>query len=198
MNLAAIRNGRPALETKLLADPGLLVSPTGEFDGYASLFGVPDLGGDLVVRGAFAESLVRRGPSGVKMLWQHDSGEPLGRWLDLVEDERGLRVRGRLSPHVGRAREVAALMADGAVDGLSIGFRVVEGARDRARGLRRLVKLDLWEVSIVTFPMLPGARIVASTTPRLAAPPGPPPTPLGLAIRRATARLYLTPAPRIR
>lgn len=131
-----------------------------EVAGYASLFGAADLGGDVVLPGAFAESLRRRGPERVRMLWQHDPKEPIGRWLEIREDARGLWVRGRLTPGVARAREIAALLAEGALDGLSIGFRVLAGAgRPGSPAGRRLVRLDLWEVSIVTFPMLPGARV---------------------------------------
>src|SRR5690349_20522687 len=97
----------------------------GLFSGYASLFGVPDLGRDVVAPGAFAETLRARGPGGVRMLWQHDPAEPIGRWLSLAEDARGLRVEGCLNLAVQRAREIDALMREGAVDGLSIGFRTV-------------------------------------------------------------------------
>lgn len=186
MNIAPSgRSATPAMmtETKLLADPGLTVARSGEFEGYASLFGVPDLGRDVVVAGAFRDSLARRGAAGIRMLWQHDPAEPIGRWLSLVEDGRGLKVRGRLSPDVARAREIASLMAEGAVDGLSIGFRVVEAARDRSAGLRRLLRVDLWEISVVTFPMLPGARVAAAPPVSRAS------TPLALSIRRAAVRL---------
>lgn len=184
MTPAATRPGSPARETKLLADPGLVVSPAGEFEGYSSLFGVPDLGGDVVESGAFAQSLALRGAAGIRMLWQHDPAQPIGRWLALAEDAHGLRVRGRLNAAVLKAREVAALMRDGAVDGLSIGFRVVEAGRDRPRGLRRLKRLDLWEISVVTFPMLPAARVAARPIPH-----EPASVPLALAIRRAALRL---------
>lgn len=146
-------------EVKLLAEPLAAVDEDGVFEGYASLFNVPDLGKDVVMPGAFAESLRKRGAAQIRMLWQHDPGEPIGRWLVLREDERGLRVRGRLSLAVRRARDVHALMRDGAVDGLSIGFRVERARAERPTGLRRLEKLDLWEISVVTFPMLPGARV---------------------------------------
>lgn len=178
-----------ARDTKLLPDPGFLVPSPYEFEGYASLFGMADLGRDVVMPGAFAESLARRGSAGIRMLWQHDPAEPIGRWLSVAEDRLGLRVRGRLNPAVARAREVAALLRDGAVDGLSIGFRVVEARRERAPRLRRLLKLDLWEISIVTFPMLPGARVEAP--PREDAGSGP----LALAIRRAARRLSQPVAP---
>ncbi|MGL4973804.1 MAG: HK97 family phage prohead protease, partial [Bosea sp. (in: a-proteobacteria)] len=101
------------------------------------------------------------GPAGIKLLWQHDPAEPIGRWLSLTENARGLFVRGQLSLQVARAREIHALMREGAVDGLSIGFRA-ERVRTEARtGLRRLYKIDLWEISVVTFPMLPQARVTA-------------------------------------
>lgn len=138
------------------------VSPTGLFEGYASLFNVADLGRDVVMPGAFAESLARRGAGGVKLLWQHDPREPVGAWLSLVEDARGLKVRGRLNLAVARAREILALMKESAVDGLSIGFRTQRSARDPGTGLRKLYKLDLWEISLVTFPMLPQARVIAA------------------------------------
>ncbi len=78
MTSASARSLAP-YETKLLAEPSLAVSRAGDFAGYASLFGVPDLGRDVVLPGAFAESLSRRGPSGIRMLWQHDPAKPVGR-----------------------------------------------------------------------------------------------------------------------
>ncbi|MBN8919034.1 MAG: HK97 family phage prohead protease [Rhizobiales bacterium] len=128
-------------------------------EGYACLFDVPDLGRDLVERGAFAASLARQGAGGVRMLYQHDPAEPIGVWTDLIEDGRGLYARGRLSPFVARAREVAALVRDGALDGLSIGFKAVSARTDPRTRLRRIARIDLWEVSIVTFPMQPDARV---------------------------------------
>ena len=135
------------------------VAADGTFEGYASLFGVPDQGGDIVEPGAFAASLKRRPARDVRLLFQHDPSEPIGLWTTLREDARGLFVQGRLMPEVSRGAEVLALMRAGAVDGLSIGYRTVRARRDAARGLRILTEIDLWEVSIVTFPMLPDARI---------------------------------------
>ena len=131
----------------------------GHIAGYASLFGVVDLGRDMVLPGAFAASLARRGAAGIRMLWQHDPAEPIGVWTSLAEDGTGLAVRGRLNMAVARARELDALVRQGAVDGLSIGFRVVAATTDRRSGVRRIARIDLWEVSLVTFPMLPGARL---------------------------------------
>ena len=99
------------------------------------------------------------GTQGVKLLFQHDPNEPIGVWLELYEDAKGLFARGRLMPEVARAREVLSLMRAGALDGLSIGFRTVKGRTDPKNGVRRLDKIDLWEISIVTFPMLPEARV---------------------------------------
>lgn len=133
----------------------------GAFQGYASLFGVEDLTRDVVMRGAFRASLAKRGPRGIRMLFQHDPKEPIGIWEELREDSSGLYARGRLTLEVSRAREVLALMRMGALDGLSIGFKAGKARRDPRGGQRRLEVIDLWEISIVTFPMLPGARVSA-------------------------------------
>ncbi len=131
-----------------------------EFEGYASLFGTPDGAGDFVLKGAFRASLARRGVGRIRMLFQHDPNEPVGAWTEIREDDRGLRVRGRLSEDVQRGRELSALIREGGIDGLSIGFRTVKAARERGTGLRRLIEVDLWEISLVTFPMLEAARVL--------------------------------------
>ncbi|MBB3769801.1 hypothetical protein FHS55_000387 [Angulomicrobium tetraedrale] len=151
----------PPLQTKALAGRLAQVEPDGSFEGYAALFGRVDLGRDLILPGAFARSLAERGTSGVRMLFQHDPAEPIGTWISMREDGVGLYVRGRLTLDVARAREVLALMRAGAVDGLSIGFRAVEGRTDPRSRVRRLARIDLWEVSVVTFPMQPDARIAS-------------------------------------
>jgi HK97 family phage prohead protease len=148
----------PVAETKRAALPPRALAADGTIAGYASLFGRVDLGGDLVVPGAFAASLRGRGARGIRMLFQHDPAEPIGVWEAMREDARGLYVEGRLALGVGRAREILALLRQGAVDGLSIGFKADRTRRDRA-GIRRLERVDLWEISVVTFPMLPGARV---------------------------------------
>jgi HK97 family phage prohead protease len=131
----------------------------GSFEGYASLFGVEDQGRDVVMPGAFRASLARRGTHEIRMLFQHDPAQPVGVWDDIREDARGLHVRGRLIEEVARAAELLALMRAGALDGLSIGFRARRATRDPGSGQRLLIEIDLWEISIVTFPMLPGARV---------------------------------------
>lgn len=134
---------------------------SGAFEGYASVFGLMDLGRDVVVPGAFRDTLERRGAGGVKLLWQHDPAQPLGSWDAIEEDRHGLFVRGRLDLAQAKAREVLSLMKRGAVDGLSIGYRTEAERRDPATGLRRLERIDLWEISLVTFPLLPQARVRA-------------------------------------
>ncbi len=153
---------RPAaFERKFYALQLKRVQEDGAFEGYASLFGREDLGRDVVLRGAFTDSLKKTGAGGIKMLFQHDPNEVIGVWDEIREDGRGLFVRGRLTLGVARAREVLALMREGALDGLSIGFRTVHAKRDKRSGVRQLQRIDLWEISVVTFPMLPDARVAA-------------------------------------
>ncbi len=126
------------------------------FAGYAAIFGRPDRGGDVVRAGAFAASL-RRGARAVPLLWQHAPARPIGRIEYLKEDRRGLRVIGRLSAGAA-GREAAALLQEGTVSGLSFGYRVraAEG-----EGPRELTELELVEVSLVSLPMQPKARVHA-------------------------------------
>ena len=140
----------------------LSVTDGHRIEGYASYFGDRDQGGDVVVRGAYGASLERLAAEGrqVKMLWQHDPAQPIGIWDEVREDARGLYVKGRLLDGVSRAREAAALIAAGAIDGLSIGYRTVRATKND-KGQRLLQELELWEVSLVTFPMLPSARVGA-------------------------------------
>ena len=174
-----------ARETKFAPADLSGVEPDGTFSGYASLFGKEDLGRDVVMPGAFAASLKARGVAGIRMLFQHDPAAPIGVWQDIREDGRGLFVRGRLTPEVAKAREVLALMRAGGLDGLSIGFRTVKARKDARSGLRRLLEVDLWEISVVTFPMLPTARISAVKAAALrAGQPG-----LAAAVRRAARRI---------
>ena len=149
----------PGLEVKFAG--GAPVLTEGQvIEGYASLFGVTDQGGDAVARGAFAASLARLAVRGdkVRMLWQHDPTRPIGVWDEIREDDSGLWVKGRLLPEVTQAREAAALIQAGAIDGLSIGYRTIRAERDQ-KGRRVLAEVELWEVSLVTFPMLPEAKV---------------------------------------
>ena len=141
-----------ALGTDVTVTDGTIIS------GYASLFGKSDQGGDTVARGAYAASLTT-GRS-IKMLWQHDPAQPIGVWDEVHEDDKGLWVKGRLLTDVVKGREAASLIGAGAIDGLSIGYRTVKAHKDD-KGGRLLSELELWEVSLVTFPMLPDARVAA-------------------------------------
>lgn len=138
-------------------------SRIGHFEGYASVFNVVDRGNDLIQPGAFKSSLLDRGIQGVKFLWQHDPKEPVGILDEIYEDAKGLYVRGRLILDVERAREAYQLLGAGALDGLSIGFHTLKSVQ-RADGVRILRELDLWEISLVTFPMNEQARISAFKT----------------------------------
>lgn len=145
----------------------LALTPDGLIEGYASLFGVIDQARDMVMPGAFKLTLQQRGLRRIPMLFQHDPSEPIGIWLELREDMRGLWARGKLIPEVTRARELYALLKAGAVDGLSIGYRTQRGAIDPRSRIRRLHQVDLWEISLVTFPLLDGARVDAVKQSRL-------------------------------
>lgn len=140
------------------------IGADGRFSGYASVFNLADDGGDVVMPGAFARTLGKRGAAKIRMLFQHDPKEPVGAWDVVAEDGFGLWVEGRLVPGVPRADALRALIQKRAVDGLSIGFRTVKATREAKGGPRRLWQIDLWEISIVTFPMLDRARIAAPIT----------------------------------
>jgi HK97 family phage prohead protease len=141
--------------------PHVAIAPDGAIQGYASLFGEIDGARDMVAPGAFARTLRTRGLRRIPMLFQHDPAEPIGVWLELREDHRGLYARGRLIPEVMRARELLALLKAGAADGLSIGFKTVRARIDPRTRVRALIEVDLWEISLVTFPLLAGARVHA-------------------------------------
>lgn len=131
----------------------------GTFEGYASMFDVVDNGMDVVSRGAFQKSL----DSGrvVKMLWQHDTTQIIGKWEHIAEDERGLYVKGRLFVgDVPKAREAMRLLREGVLDSMSIGYRTKMASQEGNGSVRRLEEVDLFEVSLVTFPMLDEARVM--------------------------------------
>lgn len=148
-------------EIKLAAADLSQVDDQGVFAGYASLFGVSDLGNDVVERGAFAKTLARGPAHPIRMLFQHDPSDVIGAWTHLEEDEHGLKVAGKLCLEVERARNIHALMRANALDGLSIGFKTVKGRTDPKTGQRHLIEIDLHEISVVTFPMLPQARVAS-------------------------------------
>lgn len=140
------------------------VSDDGLFSGYLSVFGVIDSYRDIVMPGAFAESLARWKEKKAlpPVLWQHRSGEPIGPFTKMVEDGRGLYVEGKLLVNeVQRAKEAHALLKAGAISGMSIGYETIGEEIDKEQRARKLTKLELWEGSIVTFPANPDARVDA-------------------------------------
>ena len=129
----------------------------GVFEGYASVFNVVDDGLDVVRRGAFTNSLASGNK--VRLLWQHDQSQPIGVWDELAEDERGLFVKGRLIAGVKKADEAMALLKAGALDSMSIGYRVIRASDEAGGRVRGLDEVELVEISLVTFPMLREALV---------------------------------------
>ena len=116
------------------------ISKSGHFSGYASVFGEVDLGNDIVSRGAFSKHLRKHRPGEIRMLFQHNPDEPVGVWEEIREDVKGLYVTGRLSTTTNRGRELVELMCQGAIDGLSIGFKTVRSKKDRNSGIRTILE----------------------------------------------------------
>lgn len=140
------------------------VEDDGTFSGYGSIFGVEDSYGEVVQQGAFADSLKEIKAKGrpVPVLWQHSTRDPIGTYEELKEDKKGLFVKGKLLiDDLPLAKQAHALMKAGAVSGLSIGYLVRESNYDEKTKIRTLLKLDLMEISIVTFPAADDARIDA-------------------------------------
>lgn len=142
-----VKQAAPIMQIKALAE-------TGEFEGYGSTFGgEPDSYGDVIAAGAYKDSLSQHKAKGTmpKMFWQHDSSQPIGKWLDAAEDDKGLLMKGRLNMGVQRGKEAYALLKEGDIDGLSIGYRIKEYSVDTESGVWTLEKLDLFEVSVVSI-----------------------------------------------
>ena len=140
----------PVLHIKSMDDE------TGEFEGYGSTFGgEPDAHGDVVIKGAYAESLRAHKAKGTmpKMFWQHDRNEPIGKWLDAHEDEKGLFLRGKLNMEIPESRRAYSHLKHGDIDGLSIGYRILPGGFrvDDNTGIWYLENLELLEISIVSI-----------------------------------------------
>jgi uncharacterized protein len=131
----------------------------GSFEGYASVFGNKDQGGDIVERGAFAKSIKSRGVKGIKMLMDHDAKSRPGIWEEMREDEFGLYVRGRLLTEKSIGRDAHIDLKSGALDGLSIGGRTLSDAIDGRKRARVIKEFDLYEISLVSFPMNEQARV---------------------------------------
>ena len=145
-----------ALSLKSVGDDGLI-------EGYGSVFGVRDSYSDIVAPGAFKGSLAAHKAAGTMpaLLWQHDVSEPIGVWLEMGEDQHGLRIKGRLALETARGKEAHTLLKMGALNGLSIGFMTKDWTYDRQTDIRTVTQLELWEVSLVTFPSNSAARVTS-------------------------------------
>ncbi len=150
------RRGRMALALQIKA-----TGDDGSVEGYGSVFGVRDNYDDVIAAGAFAASLKAHKAAGTMpaMLWQHEADEPIGVWTEMVEDAKGLRIKGQLCLDTSRGKEAHALLKMGALNGLSIGFISKQWSYDVEEDVRTLTEIDLWEVSLVTFPANEKARI---------------------------------------
>lgn len=147
----------PALETRFTSS-----GTRGEIEGIAAGYGdhLIDSYGDTIAPGAFGASLAQHKAAGTApvLLWSHDQGEPIGVWDEVKETRGGLLVRGRISLDTQRGREAVALIKQGAIRGLSIGF-VLQAAERRKDGGRRITKADLWEISLVAIPARREAQV---------------------------------------
>jgi hypothetical protein len=169
------------------------MSLVARIEGYAAIFDAPDGSGDVILPGAF---LRRPAPENIRMLNQHEAGAPIGRWTRLEEDAHGLFAEGVLLLESPRAREVWALLKGGALDGLSIGFQTVRAHREGGR--RAVAEAALWEISVVTFPMAAGARVLRVGEPESEEARAPDRPPFGderllAAALRDAARLFRNP-----
>lgn len=140
-----------------LVDSNFKEAGDGTFSGYAAVTGNVDLGGDIILKGAFSEWLDKADPSRVRVLWQHDWDKPIGKTLSMREDDNGLAVDGELLLDIQKAQEARTLVKNNAIDGLSIGFRIDDFSYDN--DTRIIKKLSVMEYSFVTFAMNPNALV---------------------------------------
>lgn len=140
------------LDTKALKDDGT-------FEGYGSVFDNVDSYGEIVKKGAFADTLKKNGGS-VVMLFNHDRDQPIGQWEGLKEDSKGLFGKGVLDLNVQRAKEIYSLLKSGAIKGLSIGYRLLKWEIDPDdKNILLLTGIDLKEISAVVFPANTAATV---------------------------------------
>jgi len=137
------------------------VNEDGTVEGYGSVFGVKDSYADVIQKGAFIKSITehRQAKTMPAMLWQHDSSQPIGIWTDMTEDANGLKLSGKLAMETVKGKEAHALLKMGAINGLSIGFMTKQSNYDEKAEIRTLTEVELWEVSLVTFPANTKARV---------------------------------------
>ena len=144
------------LERKFLDVKAEDITDEGEFMGYASIYGNEDLGGDIIEKGAFDNTLTKK--SEVPMLWQHDMRTPIGKFL-LEDDVKGLKAFGKINLATEKGKEAHALLKNGDIKGLSIGYKTIDYEFEKDGWTRRLKELELFEVSVVTFPMNTEANV---------------------------------------
>ena len=139
------------------------IDEDGTFEGYGSVFNVVDSYREIVLPGAFSESIEMHKEKGTApaLLWQHDSSMPIGVWESMEEDQHGLKMRGRLALSTQKGKEAYELLKMKAVRGLSIGFSIPKGGEeyDEDKKVLNLSKINLWETSIVTFPANQAAQV---------------------------------------
>lgn len=147
------KNFNAQFELKHLEESGI-------FEGYASVFGVKDYDGDVIVKGAFKNSIEKFTKSGKrpKMLWQHNPSIIIGKWIDMHEDDRGLYVKGTIFTDIPKGQEAYALMKHGELDAMSVGFNIENSFIDESKN-RVIDDLDLWEISVVTWGANPEALV---------------------------------------
>lgn len=135
----------------------------GEFSGYAVVWGERNAHNEIVKRGAFTRTLDAHRAAGTKpvMLWSHNPADIIGVWTEIREDDKGLFVRGKLITEISAGREAYERLKAGAVNGLSIGFRVPPGGQTRQAGVRILSNIELAEISVVGMPSGGSARITS-------------------------------------
>lgn len=139
------------------------VGDGGEIEGYASVFGVLDTCADIIAAGAFAATIKAHKAAGTMpaMLWQHDGDDPIGVWSEMTEDANGLKIKGRLCMETACGKDAHALLKMGAINGLSVGFITKDYEYDTETDVRTITEVDLWEVSLVTFPANSKARVTS-------------------------------------
>ena len=162
MKKLEIREAAGGREVRSFAMQIKATGEDGMIEGYGSVFGVADSYDDVIARGAFAASLKAHKSAGTMpaMLWQHEADEPIGVWTEMSEDAKGLKVRGQLCLDTSCGKEAYALLKMGALNGLSIGFISRQWSYDTETDIRTLTEVDLWEVSLVTFPANESARVI--------------------------------------
>lgn len=134
------------------------ITDSGIFEGYASVFNVVDKVQDVILPGAFKDNLR---VDEIKLLWQHNHDSPIGKILDIYEDTNGLYVKAQLILDVRQASEAYYLLKSGVINGLSIGYIVLSHAERLNCGVKKIEKVDLWEISLVTFPANKFATIIS-------------------------------------